>query len=178
MEEIKNNVSDAQKAAQKKYDQKTKMVSIKYTPADMEDYERLKMYLDRTGKSTNKFIKELVNDFFNSGKGEVYENVIEKRLHSTQSYYNYVNINMDTIRPLMEYFGELITKSILMEYNKILKDEMINKRTDCETKFSCWLNDVLKNIEKGDFENKTKGEKYRILKDSFRMLFEIKQKKE
>ena len=63
MEEIKNTVSDAQKAAQKKYDQKTKTVSIKYTPADMEDYKRLKMYLDRTGKSTNKFIKELVNDF-------------------------------------------------------------------------------------------------------------------
>ena len=57
MEEIKNTVSDAQKAAQKKYDQKTKTVSIKYTPADMEDYERLKMYLDRTGKSTNKFIR-------------------------------------------------------------------------------------------------------------------------
>lgn len=28
MEEIKNTVSDAQKAAQKKYDQKTKTVSI------------------------------------------------------------------------------------------------------------------------------------------------------
>lgn len=86
MEEIKNTVSDAQKAAQKKYDQKTKTVSIKYTPADMEDYERLKMYLDRTGKSTNKFIKELVNDFFDSGKGEIYENVIEKRLHSTREF--------------------------------------------------------------------------------------------
>ena len=33
MEEIKNTVSDAQKVAQKKYDQKTKTVSIKYTPS-------------------------------------------------------------------------------------------------------------------------------------------------
>lgn len=53
MEEIKNTVSDAQKAAQKKYDQKTKTVSIKYTPADMEDYERLKSYIDETGKNIN-----------------------------------------------------------------------------------------------------------------------------
>ena len=96
MEEIKNTVSDAQKAAQKKYDQKTKTVSIKYTPADMEDYERLKKYIDKTGKSINGFIKKLVNDFFDSGNGEIYETVIEKRLHSTQSYYNYVNIKMDT----------------------------------------------------------------------------------
>ena len=32
MAEIRNIVSESQKAAQKKYDQKTKMVSIKYTP--------------------------------------------------------------------------------------------------------------------------------------------------
>ena len=64
MKEIKNTVSDAQKAAQKRYDQKTKTVSIKYTPADMEDYERLKRYIDETGKSTNGFIKDLINDFF------------------------------------------------------------------------------------------------------------------
>ena len=80
MEEIKNTVSDAQKAAQKKYDQKTKTVSIKYTPVDMEDYKRLKMYLDKTGKSTNGFIKELINDFFDSGNGEIYETVIEKKI--------------------------------------------------------------------------------------------------
>ena len=30
-------VSEAQKGYQKKYDQKTKMVSVKYTPADMAD---------------------------------------------------------------------------------------------------------------------------------------------
>lgn len=91
MEEIKNTVSDAQKAAQKKYDQKTKMVSIKYTPADMDDYERLKVYLDKTGKSTNGFIKELVNDFFDSGKGEIYENAIEK------NYIQYKHITILSI---------------------------------------------------------------------------------
>ncbi|WP_285947563.1 hypothetical protein [Thomasclavelia cocleata] len=173
MEEIKNTVSDAQKAAQKKYDQKTKTVSIKYTPADMEDYERLKMYLDRTGKSTNKFIKELVNDFFDSGKGEIYENVIEKRLHSTQSYYNYVNISMDKIQPLSDYFGELIVRMMLREYDRILKDSMVNKRADCEMKLGNWLEDVLKSIENGDFEGKAKGERYKILIDSLHTFLNI-----
>lgn len=73
-----NKVSESQKAAQKKYDQKTKMISVKYTPVDMDEYERLKTYLGKTGKSTNKFIKDLVNDFFESGKGEIYESNIEK----------------------------------------------------------------------------------------------------
>lgn len=173
MEEIKNTVSDAQKAAQKKYDQKTKTVSIKYTPADMEDYKRLKMYLDRTGKSTNGFIKKLVNDFFDSGKGEIYENVIEKRLHSTQSYYNYVNIKMDKIQPLSDYFGELIIRMMLREYDRILEDSMVNKRADCEMKLDNWLDDVLKSIKNGDFDDKTKPERYRFLKDSLHMFLGI-----
>lgn len=57
-------VSEAQKGYQKKYDQKTKMVSVKYTPADMADYERMTAYLERTGQSTNSFIKKLINAFF------------------------------------------------------------------------------------------------------------------
>lgn len=63
-----NKVSETQKAAQKKYDQKTKMVSVKYTPADMSDYIRLKEYLDRTGDSVNNFLKSLIKDFFKNEK--------------------------------------------------------------------------------------------------------------
>ena len=61
-------VSEAQKGYQKKYDQKTKMVSVKYTPADMADYERTAAYLERTGQSTNSFIKKLVSAFFENGE--------------------------------------------------------------------------------------------------------------
>lgn len=173
MEEIKNTVSDAQKAAQKKYDQKTKTVSIKYTPADMEDYKRLKIYLDKTGKSTNKFIKELVNDFFDSGKGEIYESAIEKRLHSTQSYCNYVDISLDDIKPLLEYFGKVIAGIVLAEYNKILQNAMITQRAECEIKFNKWLENVMKSVEKGDFDNKKKLERYRMLKDSLHTFLKI-----
>ena len=172
MKEIKNTISDAQKAAQKKYDQKTKTVSVKYTPADMDDYERLKKYLDKKGKSTNKFIKELINDFFDSGKGEIYKTVIDKRLHSTQLYSNYVNISIDNIKPLLEYFGEVITGRMLAEYNEILENAMITQRAACEIKFNKWLEDVMESIEKGDFDDKTVGARYRILKDSLYKFLE------
>ena len=114
-----------------------------------------------------------MNDFFDSGKGEIYENVIEKRLHSTQSYYNYVNISMDKIQPLSDYFGELIVRMMLREYDRILKDSMVNKRADCEMKLGNWLEDVLKSIENGDFEGKAKGERYKILIDSLHTFLNI-----
>lgn len=171
MEEIKNNVSDAQRAAQKKYDQKTKMVSIKYTPADMEDYERLKIYLEKTGKSKNGFIKELVNNFFDSGEGEIYETIIEKKLHSTQSYYNYVNVSIDDITPLVDYFGKVLAKQVLNIYDKILKETIISQRADCERKLCDWLEDIRKGIEKGDFDDKTVGARYRILKEGLYSFF-------
>ena len=72
MEHAKKTISNAQKAAQKKYDQKTKMISIKYTPSDMNEYQRLKNYLDKTGQSTNKFIKNLINNFFESGQDQIF----------------------------------------------------------------------------------------------------------
>lgn len=68
MAEIRNMVSESQKAAQKKYDQKTKMISIKYTPSDMNEYMRLKSYLNKTGQSTNAFIKTLIINFLNPGR--------------------------------------------------------------------------------------------------------------
>ena len=50
-------ISDAQKAAQKRYDQKTHMISIKYTPKDEDEYYMLQNYLSHSGESANKFIK-------------------------------------------------------------------------------------------------------------------------
>lgn len=64
MMKSEKKVSEAQKAAQKRYDQeKTKMLSVKYTPVDMEDYEKLKEYLTESGESANWLIKELIHNF-------------------------------------------------------------------------------------------------------------------
>ena len=64
MEEKSNVTKLTQKDYQKKYDEKTQSVTIKYTPADMSDYNRMMKYLEKTGKSRSSFIKELINDFF------------------------------------------------------------------------------------------------------------------
>lgn len=120
MQEIRNTISDAQKAAQKKYDQKTKTVSIKYTPANMEDYKRLKTYLDRTGKSTNKFIKELINDFFESGQNQKsVENKmitpLQKKRRKQEEYYPYYYVSSDGIQFFYDKFGENIADNLLDE---------------------------------------------------------------
>ena len=57
-------ISDSQKAAQKRYDQKTKMVSVKYTLSEMEDYIQLKEYLEKTNQSMNGFIKGMVKSYY------------------------------------------------------------------------------------------------------------------
>lgn len=161
-----NKVSKSQKEAQKKYDQKTKTVSIKYTPVDMEDYKRLKVYLEKSGKSTNKFVKELINAYFESGKGEIYDSVIEKKLHTTQEYYNFATVNIDNIQPLIDYFGNSLIRQILNVYMSIIKKAIINGREEAEIKLKDWIQNVNKRIEKGDFENKTIGMRYKILKES------------
>ncbi|MCD7752011.1 MAG: hypothetical protein LUI10_09795 [Lachnospiraceae bacterium] len=61
----------AQKAAQKKYDEKTKMISIKYSPVDMADYERMRAHLEESGLSANQFIKGLIHTYFEEGKPAV-----------------------------------------------------------------------------------------------------------
>ena len=60
-----------QKEYQRNYDKKTKMISVKYALHEIDDYDRLMDYLERTGKSVNSFIKELVNDFFDHKKYEM-----------------------------------------------------------------------------------------------------------
>ena len=62
MEEKSNVTKLTQKDYQKKYDEKTQSVTIKYTPADMSDYDRMMKYLEKTGKSRSSFIKELINE--------------------------------------------------------------------------------------------------------------------
>lgn len=70
MEKENVKTTAAQKSAQKKYDEKTKMLSIKYTPVDMADYEKMRVYLEENGLSANQFIKGLIHDYFNPQKKE------------------------------------------------------------------------------------------------------------
>ncbi|MCD7807537.1 MAG: hypothetical protein LUH19_09415 [Lachnospiraceae bacterium] len=73
MEKENTKVSEAQKAAQKKYDEKTKVISVKYTPVDMADYEKMRSFLDESGQSANQFIKSLIHDYLDPEKKAVRE---------------------------------------------------------------------------------------------------------
>lgn len=46
--------------AQKKYREKTLQVTVKYTPTDIQEGQRVKAYLEQTGQSANSYIKALI----------------------------------------------------------------------------------------------------------------------
>lgn len=54
-------LTEAQKKAQKKYNEKTITIAASFKPGtDITEGKRLKMYLQQTGQSANSYIKELV----------------------------------------------------------------------------------------------------------------------
>ena len=48
------------KESQKTYHDKCQYFKVKYTPAEFEEAERLKSYLQDTGKSVNSYLKALI----------------------------------------------------------------------------------------------------------------------
>lgn len=163
MEEIKNAISDAQKAAQKKYDQKTKTISIKYTPADMEDYERLKRYIDETGKSINGFIKKLVNDFFESGQDQksVEDKAttpLQKKRQKQEEYYPYYNVSSDGIQFFYDKFEESIADNILDEYEYIVKFGLEEVLESKGNGLDEWVIDIQERIDDGEYQDKSTEE--------------------
>lgn len=49
--------NEKQKEYQKKYDKKTKMISVKYGISDMNDYHRLMEYLKKQAKQQTDLLK-------------------------------------------------------------------------------------------------------------------------
>ena len=54
-------LTEAQKKAQKKYNEKTITIDASYKPGtDIQEGQRVKAYLEQTGQSANSYIKELI----------------------------------------------------------------------------------------------------------------------
>lgn len=163
MEQVKKTISNAQKAAQKKYDQKTKMVSIKYTPSDMNDYQRMKNYLDKTGQSTNKFIKSLINNFFESGQDQIFserkvKSPIEERTEIQKKYYPYCEVYYDDLKFLYDSFGQKTMDSVLNEFEDIIDSALDNILEETGSGFKEWVDDVKKRMDDSEFQDGTKEE--------------------
>ena len=62
-------LTDAEKRAQKKYNEKTITLACSYKPnTDILEGQRVKAYLDQTGQSANSYIKALIKkDLDNKG---------------------------------------------------------------------------------------------------------------
>lgn len=165
-------ISDSQKAAQKKYDQKTKMVSVKYTLAEMEEYTQLKQYLEKTNQSMNGFVKGLIRNYFASGKGTIYERPLEEKLHKKATYDRYKNITLDDVQPLMDYFGKLPIQALLSKYEIVFENVVMAEREEYETKLLIWIEDVMRRVKQGEFENMERNEKFYKLKGELSELLE------
>ena len=112
MEEKSNVTKLTQKDYQKKYDEKTQSVTIKYTPADMSDYNRMMRHLESTGKSRSSFIKELINDFFEKNE----EDVIGE-------YYQSYNVDDEHLQKLKYLLGDEKYKIVMdIHADAILSD--------------------------------------------------------
>lgn len=134
-----------QKEYQKKYDKKTKMVSVKYVLSEMDDYDRLKDYLSTTGKSANAFIKELINDFFEQEKY-----VLNRR--KIADYFVDYNVSGELLNKLKETVGNDKYEMIVECYRKCIYDELDSAYNDKGDSFDEWIEQFLSDIKCGDID--------------------------
>ena len=134
---------ERQRGYQKKYDKKTKMISVKYVKHDMDDYNRLKKYLEQTGKSANGFIKELINDFFEK------EKYVLNRKRIADYFVDY-NVSVELLNKLKDTVGEEKYLIIMEYYRDCIVDELDSTYNDKGDMFDEWIEQFLEDIECGE----------------------------
>ena len=154
MEGDKKQTTLTQKDHQKKYDKKTKTVSVKYVLSDMKDYIRMKEYLDRTGQSTNSFIKDLINDFFEHKKYEMNEERIA-------DYYKDYNVDMELLDKLKAMVGNGRFDIIMNYYKGHIESELYDAFMGKGERFDEWIEQFLLEAERGDVDISVSDEEFR-----------------
>ena len=140
MEEKSNVTKLTQKDYQKKYDEKTQSVTIKYTPADMSDFDRMMKYLDRTGKSRSSFIKELINDFFESGKDK--KHVVSKENEKAE-YFKFEFIDdedLDKLKLLLNNDNKY--NRTLDAYAHVIESDIEDLVEEKASLFTYWISEL------------------------------------
>lgn len=164
----KNNgkVSDAQKAAQKRYDRdKTKMVSIKYTPLDMNDYDRLKEYLNESGETANRLIKELIHQFLESSNKKSVNFVSGNRTANKYNegiiIYPFQEIKKENIEYLYSNFTREDVEYLLKQYRKMLIKKIVIENGQ---KFNEWIEKRIRIMVVENIKLSTEGKGYELLR--------------
>ncbi len=145
MEENKRSTSLAQREYQKRYDKKTKMISIKYVLSDMDDYDRLMEYLERTGKSANGFIKELINDFFEQKKYVMDDSRIAE-------YFTDYEVSRELLDKLKTTVGSVKYDLIMDCCKDNIESDIYMAFCDRGDTFDEWIEQFLEDIESGDID--------------------------
>ena len=158
MEEKSNVTKLTQKDYQKKYDEKTQSVTIKYTPADMSDYDRMMKYLEETGKSRSSFIKELINNFFEKNE----ETVIGK-------YYQRYNVDDEHLQKLKYLLGNEKYEITMNVHADIILSDLSETFEEYGLEFEEWIERLEEDIECGDINiNVTDDEFEHIVEEHLR----------
>ena len=159
MGEIGMAASIKQKGYQQKYDKKTKMISVKYVISDMKDYNRLKKYLEQTGKSANGFIKELINDFFEKEKYDLNRRRIA-------DYFVDYNVSEELLVRLKETVGNDKYQIIMEYYRDCISDELDSVYNDKGDVFDEWIEKFLSDIECGEINIDVPEKEFREIIDT------------
>lgn len=138
-------VDDRQKEYQRKYDEKTKTISVKYALCDMSDYDRLKRYLAQTGKSANGFIKELINDFFEHKKYEMNDARVA-------DYFKFYNVDGELLSKLKQTVGNDRFDMIVDYYKSAIEAELYDAYIDKGDSLDEWIEQFLLDVECGDID--------------------------
>ena len=134
-----------QKEYQQKYDKKTKTISIKFALCDMDDYDRMMDYLDKTGKSVNGFVKELINDFFEHKKYVINDKKIA-------DYYMDYNVDGELLEKLKNVVGN-DKFDIIMDYHRdSIETDLYDAFIDRGDEFDEWIEQFIGEIESGDID--------------------------
>lgn len=154
MEENKKHTTLTQKDYQKKYDKKTKLVSVKYVLSDMQDYDRLMDYLNRTGQTANSFIKDLINDFFEHNKYEINEERVA-------DYYKDYNVEMELLDKLKTMVGNEKFDIIMNYYKSNIESEIYDAFIGKGECFDEWIEQFLLDVECGEIDINISDEEFR-----------------
>lgn len=147
-----------QKEYQQKYDKKTKIISVKYVISDMKDYNRLKEYLEQTGKSANGFIKELINDFFERRKYEMNDSRIAE-------YFTDYEVSGELLDKLKTTVGSVKYDLIMDCCKDNIESDIYSAFLDRGCTFDEWIEQFLEDIECGDVDMNISEKEFRKLID-------------
>lgn len=157
MKENKQRTPLTQKDYQKKYDKKTKSFSLKYTPADMNDYNRMMEYLAKIGQSRSSFVKGLINDFFEK-KHVMNDSKIAE-------YFIDYGVSEELLDKLKETVGR-VKYDIIMDYcKKDIESDISNAFSERGSSFEDWIEEFLMDIESGDLNINLDEKDFRELID-------------